>query len=103
MSQEQIYNLESVAELCGVTRETVVSWIERGLRAFQLGSPTKYRPRDYLIRQTWLIDFLDAHSRVSIANRDASPETAPETIVPRRERPRRPARANDDLIGPRPV
>lgn len=83
---ERIYHLDGVAKRCGVTRDTVLDWIERGLRAFPLGNGEVYRPRDYLIREGWVLDFLDAHSVTRRPPMPAEPES--------KRRPRRPRNGN---------
>ena len=73
---EPIYNLDSAAKRCGVSRETVAEWVrERGMRAFPLGKADYYRHRDYLILDRWLIEFLQSHSVAG--RRDSSDEIDP--------------------------
>ncbi len=57
-----ILNLDAIAEKCGVTRLVARSWIDRGLKAFPLGAEGRYHARDYLVREAWLIEFLEANA-----------------------------------------
>ncbi len=93
---ETIYNLETAADYLGVTRDTIRSWIEeRGLRALPLGAATRYKPRDYLIRAAWLLDWIEANSRIN----SAAPA---EAVRPERSRRKR-ATGSGDSLGPCPV
>ena len=98
---EPIYNLESASEWCRVSRETILSWIDRGMRAFPLGESSKYRSRDYLIRETWLIDFWESHSQVARPTPKTPEVQAPKTTSGRRGR--RPAPDKRYPLGPCPV
>lgn len=94
---EPIYHLDTAAERCGVSRETILSWIARGLRAFPLGHSTEYRPRDFLIREVWLLDFLDAMAQVEPKSDE----------IPKRKLPRIVSRPlvgmPTNILGPCPV
>jgi hypothetical protein len=94
-----ILNLDKAAEKCGVTRLTVRTWIDRGMRAFPLGTDGRYHARDYLIREEWLIEFLEANA--IRRNRAAAAE---EPVRKKARRPSAPRKSPaDDWLGPCPA
>jgi hypothetical protein len=95
--KDEIYNLQRAANRCRVSRETVLDWIDIGLRAFPLGNSKEYRARDYVILEEWLVDFFRAKG---VVNRKVLPTTKEkilEGIPPRRAKYNR-----DEPIGPKP-
>ena len=91
---EPLYTLESAATRLGVTRETVREWIaNRGLRAVPLGSAKVYKPRDYIIKGSWISEWLEANARVGMTRIAEPPK-------PKR---RRHAGGSSDSLGPCPV
>lgn len=71
----RILHMTDAAEFCGVTEATIREWIDLGMRSFALGHATHYEPRDFLIREEWLLAFLDSQSTVRPKRTaDAKPE-----------------------------
>jgi len=105
---EPIYHLKDAAERCGVQVDTVKSWIASGLRAVPLSTAKGARkrlvargikPRDYLIKGSWLDAFLDARSRVKVQPKPASEREKPAGKPRRRGRV---AADPDSPLGPCP-
>lgn len=97
---EPIYTLETCAARLGVKPDTVREWIERrGLRSLPLGEPRVYRHRDFLIRESWLLDWLDLNSRVGVSPAPVVEQKKPAPAATRR----RLATIGRDEIAPCPV
>jgi excisionase family DNA binding protein len=95
---EPIYNLDRAAERCGVSRDTVAEWVrERGMRAFPLGNSVERRPRDYLILERWLIEYLETNSVAGVRK----PIEIVDPLVEMKKRRYR--GSNDSPLGPCPV
>ncbi len=95
--KDEIYNLERTAERCRVPKDTVLDWIDAGLRAFPLGSSKQYRARDYIILEEWLLDFFRAKGVVDRKAASIQKEKAASPPAARREKYNR-----DEPLGPRP-
>jgi hypothetical protein len=95
--RDDIYNLETAARRCRVSKEQVLDWIDRGLRVFPLGDSMTYRARDYIILEEWLLDFFRSHGGVV---RKAG--TQDEKVVKPRGNQTK-GRNRDQPLGPRPV
>jgi hypothetical protein len=109
-SGDLIYNLDGIAEKCGVSRLVARTWIDRGLKAFPLGTEGRYDARDYLVREAWLIEFLEANAiRRDRAAGDGEAAVTAEAEKAKAEKKKgRRARAPkaspaDDWIGPCPA
>jgi hypothetical protein len=94
---EPIYKLETAAERCGVSRLAIRTWIDRGLRAFPLGNDGRYHARDYLIRERWLLEFLDNQSVIR------RPQESGDQARGRRSRRPVPGVRDGPALGPCPV
>jgi hypothetical protein len=71
-------------------------------RPFPLGSEGRYHARDYLVREAWLIEFLE--SNAIRRGQAASTKATEEPVRNQGRRPRIPKTSPaDDWIGPCPV
>jgi hypothetical protein len=101
MNGDIILNLDGIAEKCGVSRLVARTWIDRGLKAFPLGAEGRYHARDYLVREAWLIEFLESNA---IRRNRAATDNAATPEKAKQRRPRAPEQSpEDDWIGPCPV
>src|SRR5579875_3485093 len=100
---EPLWHLDDVARRLGVTRETVRKFIvEDGLRAVRLGNSTKYPSRDYIVRESWIIAWLDARSAITFKRRpDPTPPIANDKPPVKPKSPR--GRGSGNILGPCPV
>jgi hypothetical protein len=100
---EHIYHIEDVAWHCGVAVDTVKGWLDMGLRHMPLGNAGVRQARDALIREAWLIDFLDAQAVVRPKARpDALPDRPTHQSLPCRYKPAKKAKLHN-VLGPCPV
>ena len=102
-----ILNLDGIAEKCGVSRLVARTWIDRGLKAFPLGADGRYHARDYLVREIWLIEFLEANAirrQREAGDGEAAVTEKAEAGKKKAHRPRPPKTSPaEDWIGPCPA
>jgi hypothetical protein len=94
--RDDIYNLETAASRCRVSKDQVIKWIGLGLRAFPLGESVEYRARDYVILEEWLLDFFRGRGVVTPGGEkgkaaDRKKESKPKGVT------------KDQPLGPRPT
>ena len=94
--RDDIYNLDSAAKRCRVTKDQVIKWIASGLRAFPLGESTEYRARDYVILEEWLLDFFRGRGVVTGSSAEKS-----KGDTKKKDRAARGV-TQDQPLGPRP-
>ncbi len=99
-----ILNLDGVAEKCGVSRLVARTWIDRGLKAFPLGAEGRYHARDYLVRESWLIEFLEANAIRRQRAAGGGEAAVTQEAEKKARRPRTPKTSPaKDWIGPCPA
>lgn len=98
--RDDIYNLETAARRCRVSVKQVLDWIDLGLRAFPIGESVKYRARDYVILEEWLLDFF--RSRGGILKKSLEGAERPGDSA-KKKGSRSSSRNPDQPLGPCPV
>lgn len=97
--RDDIYNLETAAKRCRVSVKQILDWIDQGLRAFPIGESIKYRARDYVILEEWLLDFF--RSRGGILKKSEATDKSAE--APKKKGARETSRNRDQPLGPCPT
>ena len=102
MAADTIHTIESAAELAKVTEKDILNWIDRGLRAVAVGRVSRRSgPRNYRIKEAWIMQFLDEES-VRLAPRAAAAPPVPAVGGRRARATPRAVPGDEGSIGPLP-
>jgi hypothetical protein len=98
--RDDIYNLEAAARRCRVSTDQIRDWIDQGLRAFPIGESIKYRARDYVILEEWLLDFFRGRGGLVRKTADGADKARDD---PKKKTARGGTPNRDQPLGPCPV